>query len=102
MQQNGTADPLFKLTFVLISFILIAEIKYFNVQTLEGDKRHRSSKIICAAGEIRRKGKGDHINIKMPKGQIITIPGSKELKVGLLKAAIKKSGLTEEEFLELM
>lgn len=38
----------------------------------------------------------------MPNGQIITIPGSKELKVELLKAAIKKAGLTEEEFLKLM
>jgi len=51
--------------------------------------------------ESERKVK-NHINIKMPNGQIITIPVSKELKVGLLKAAIRKSGLTEEEFLELM
>jgi predicted RNA binding protein YcfA (HicA-like mRNA interferase family) len=69
---------------------------------LRGIKGTEAVKAFVAAGGIRRKGKGDHINIKMPNGQIITIPGSKELKVGLLKAAIKKSGLTEEEFLELM
>lgn len=69
---------------------------------LRGIKGTEAVKAFVAAGGIRRKGKGDHINIKMPNGQIITIPGSKELKVGLLKAAIKKSGLTEEEFLELL
>jgi predicted RNA binding protein YcfA (HicA-like mRNA interferase family) len=43
-------------------------------------------------------GKGNHVNIKMPNGQIITIPASKDLKIGLLKSAIKKAGLDEEEF----
>ncbi|TFH41174.1 MAG: hypothetical protein E4G94_08395 [ANME-2 cluster archaeon] len=38
----------------------------------------------------------------MQNGQIITIPGSKEIKIGLLKAAIKKAGLTEEEFIKLL
>lgn len=51
------------------------------------------------AGGQPRKGKGDHINIKMPNGQLITIPISGEVKVGLLKAAIRKTGLTEEEYL---
>ncbi len=69
---------------------------------LRGIKGAEVVKVFVKAGGIRKKGKGDHINIKMPNGQIITIPVSKELKVGLLKAAIKKSGLTEEEFLELM
>lgn len=48
------------------------------------------------------KGKGDHINIKMPNGMIVTILGSKELKIGLLKSVIKKAGLSEEEFLNLL
>jgi hypothetical protein len=38
----------------------------------------------------------------MQNGQIITIPISKELKIGLLKAAIKKAGLTDEEFIKLL
>ncbi len=38
----------------------------------------------------------------MPDGQIITIPGSCELKIGLLKAAIRKAGLTDEEFMSLL
>ena len=52
------------------------------------------------AGGIRRPGKGDHINIKMLNGQLLTIPVSGTVKIGLLKAAIKKAGLTEEEFVQ--
>jgi predicted RNA binding protein YcfA (HicA-like mRNA interferase family) len=55
------------------------------------------------AGGITRSGKGDHVNIKMPNGQIITFSGRREpIKVGLLKAMIRKAGLTEEEFIRLM
>jgi predicted RNA binding protein YcfA (HicA-like mRNA interferase family) len=56
---------------------------------------------IKAGGKVRT-GKGDHVNIKMPNGQLITIPVSGELKIGLLKAAIKKAGLNEEEFEKLL
>jgi predicted RNA binding protein YcfA (HicA-like mRNA interferase family) len=42
------------------------------------------------------------VNIKMPNGQLVTIPQQAELKIGLLKAAIRKAGLTEEEFLDLL
>lgn len=54
-----------------------------------------------AGGDVRQ-GKGDHVNIKMPNGKLITIPVPNELKIGLLKAAIKKAGLTEEEFEKLL
>ena len=54
------------------------------------------------AGGVVRLGKGDHVNIKMPNGQLITIPVKGEVKIGLLKAAIKKAGLTEEEFEKLL
>jgi hypothetical protein len=38
----------------------------------------------------------------LPNDMIITIPGKEELKVGLLKSAIFKAGLTEEQFLDLL
>ena len=57
---------------------------------------------VRAGGIKRKKGKGDHTNIKMPNGMIITIPGDGELKIGLLKSAIKRAGLTETEFLNLL
>ena len=56
---------------------------------------------VNAGGRVR-PGKGDHVNIKMPGGQLITIPVSGEVKIGLLKAAIKKAGLTEAEFEKLL
>jgi hypothetical protein len=38
----------------------------------------------------------------MPDRQLITTQVSKVLKIGLLKVAIKKAGLTEEEFERLL
>jgi len=59
-------------------------------------------KAFVRAGGFVRRGKGDHVNIKMPNGQIITIPVSRDLKIGLLKSAIKKAGLDDEEFMMLL
>jgi len=54
------------------------------------------------AGAVKKKGKGDHVNLKAPNGQLITIPSRGVVKIGLLKNAIKKAGITEEEFLNLL
>ncbi|MFZ1127808.1 type II toxin-antitoxin system HicA family toxin [Methanoregula sp.] len=56
---------------------------------------------VNAGGKVRA-GKGDHVNIKMPDGQLITIPVSGTVKIGLLKAAISKAGLSDEEFEKLL
>lgn len=56
-------------------------------------------KAFIRAGGVVRRGKGDHVNIKMPNGQLITIPASGDLKIGLLKSAIRKAGLEDEEFI---
>jgi predicted RNA binding protein YcfA (HicA-like mRNA interferase family) len=69
---------------------------------LRGVKGKDAVKAFAKAGGKNRPGKGDDVNIKMPNGQLITIPVSKELKIGLLKSAIKKAGLTEEEFEQLL
>lgn len=68
---------------------------------LRGIKGKEAVKAFIRAGGIIRPGKGDHVNIKMPNGMIITIPGRGELKVGLLKSAIRKADLNEEQFLDL-
>ena len=68
-------------------------------------KNVRGRKAIRAfekAGGVVRKGKGSHVNIKMPNGQLVTIPAAGEVKLGLLKAAVRKAGLTEEEFIDLL
>lgn len=55
------------------------------------------------AGGIVRAGKGDHINVKMPNGRIVTFSGKREpIKIGLLKAMLRKADLTEAEFLHLL
>jgi predicted RNA binding protein YcfA (HicA-like mRNA interferase family) len=69
---------------------------------LRGIKGDEAVKAFVKVGGIQRKGKGDHVNVKMPNGQLITIPIKGELKIGLLKAAIRKAGLTDEEFSDLL
>lgn len=59
-------------------------------------------KAFLKAGGTVRHGKGDHVNIKMPNGQLITIPTSGDLKIGLLKSAIRKAGLDDEKFVMLL
>jgi len=63
----------------------------------------RCSPGICQGGRgTVRAGKGHHVNIKMPDGQLITIPISGTVKIGLLKAAVRKAGLSYEEFEKLL
>jgi predicted RNA binding protein YcfA (HicA-like mRNA interferase family) len=69
---------------------------------LRGVDGEEAVKGFVKAGGVRRAGKGDHVNIKMPNGNLVTIPLHRELKIGLLKAAIRKAGLTEEQFLDLL
>jgi predicted RNA binding protein YcfA (HicA-like mRNA interferase family) len=69
---------------------------------LRGIKARKAIKAFIRAGGVLRSGKGSHVNIKMPNGMIITIPNKGDLKIGLLKSAIFKAGLTEGRFLELL
>jgi predicted RNA binding protein YcfA (HicA-like mRNA interferase family) len=69
---------------------------------LRGIRASGAIKALEKAGGIRRSGKGDHINIKMPNGRIITLRGKGEVKVGRLRDAIREAGLTVEEFLKLL
>lgn len=56
-----------------------------------------------AGGVVRRSGRGDHVNVKMPNGQIITFSGVREpIKVGLLRAMLRKAGISPAEFLRLL
>ncbi len=69
---------------------------------LRGIGGEEAVKAFVKVGGVRRAGKGDHVNIKMPNGQLVTVPLHRDLKIGLLKAAIRKAGLTEKEFLDLL
>ncbi|MGB7787794.1 type II toxin-antitoxin system HicA family toxin [Methanoregula sp.] len=70
--------------------------------SLHNSKGKDAVRAFANSGGKIRPGKGDHVNIKMPGGQLITIPVSGEVKIDLLKAAIKKAGLTDEEFEKLL
>jgi len=65
-------------------------------------KATEAIKAFQRAGGIRKSGKGDHVNVKMPNGRIITLRGKGEVKVGRLKDAIREAGLTTDEFLKLL
>ena len=53
------------------------------------------------AGGIRRGGKGDHVNIKMPNGRIVTIVDTREaVKVSIPHELNQEGGLHHEEFVE--
>ncbi len=69
---------------------------------LRGIKGEDAVRAFIRAGGVLRMGRGSHANIKMPNGMTVTVPRTGELKVGLLKAAIRRAGLTEERFSELV
>jgi predicted RNA binding protein YcfA (HicA-like mRNA interferase family) len=69
---------------------------------LRGVKASDAIKAFEKAGGIRRTGKGDHANIKMPNGRIITLRSKDEVKIGGLRDAIREAGPTIEEFLRLL
>jgi predicted RNA binding protein YcfA (HicA-like mRNA interferase family) len=71
-------------------------------QKLRGINGKDAIKEFIRAGDIERAGKGDRVNIKMPKGVIITIPDRGKLRIGFLKSVIRKAGLRDEEFLGLI
>ncbi len=58
---------------------------------------------LVKAGGVTRNGKGDHVNIKMPNGKIVTFSGMKDpIKTGLLRAMLRKAEVSEETFLRLI
>ena len=69
---------------------------------LRGVKATDAIKAFERVGGTPRTGKGDHVNIKMPNGRIITLRGKGKVKVGRLKDAIREAGLTTDEFLKLL
>lgn len=55
-----------------------------------------------AGGIVRKRHSGSHVMIKMPNGQLLSIPDHGDVKSGLLQAAIRKAGLTVDEFLSFL
>ena len=73
--------------------------------TLHNLKPDKVVKAFERAGWINKGQRGSHVKlIKQENPNILSIPvhKGKPIKIGLLKDQIKKSGLTEEEFLKLL
>jgi predicted RNA binding protein YcfA (HicA-like mRNA interferase family) len=45
---------------------------------------------------------GSHILLRKPSGQRLTVPNHRELAKGTLRALIRESGLTKEQFTALL
>ena len=69
---------------------------------LRGIKAADAIRAFERAGGEPKKGKGDHVNLKMPNGRIVTLRAVGEVKLGRLKDAIRESGLKVETFLGLL
>ena len=54
------------------------------------------------AGGERRGGRGDHVNLKLPNGRIITLRAVGDVKIGRLRDAIREAGLTVDGFSKLL
>jgi len=54
------------------------------------------------AGGVRRSGRGDHVNLKMPNGRIITLRTTGDVKIGRLKDALREAGMTSDDFTMLL
>ncbi len=70
--------------------------KFREVRALE------AIKAFIRAGGQERAGKGDHVNIKMPNGRIVTLRGVGIVRIGLLKKLIKVAGISDGEFERLL
>ena len=59
--------------------------------------------VFAKIGYYQERREGSHIILcnKMPGFSILSIPDHKELAPGLLRAQIKRAGLSVEEFLKL-
>jgi predicted RNA binding protein YcfA (HicA-like mRNA interferase family) len=73
--------------------------------TLHNLKPEKVIKAFERAGWLNKGQRGSHVKlVKQGSLNILSIPvhKGKPIKIGLLKDQIKKSGLTEEEFLKLL
>jgi predicted RNA binding protein YcfA (HicA-like mRNA interferase family) len=54
------------------------------------------------AGFMAGKPDGSHVTLKKPGHPIVVIPLHREVSPFLLRSQIKRAGLTEQQFLELL
>jgi hypothetical protein len=67
------------------------------VGTLRNVRQEEAARVFVRLGGERRRTKKNYAMITMPNGALIELP-SGILKVGLLRAQIRRAGLTVEQF----
>ena len=69
---------------------------------LNGISGRRAIKALKRAGFEVAGGEGSHVVLKKPGFPILVIPLHREVSPFLLRSQIKRAGLTEGEFLDLL
>jgi predicted RNA binding protein YcfA (HicA-like mRNA interferase family) len=69
---------------------------------LAGIHGRKAVKAFERAGFSAGRPEGSHVALKKPGYPVIVIPLHREVSPFLLRAQIKRAGLTEEQFLDLL
>ncbi|MYD94305.1 MAG: addiction module toxin, HicA family [Chloroflexi bacterium] len=70
-----------------------------RLPVISGDEFVRA---VARIGYVRDRTQGSHMILIGPAGRRLSVPRHRELRRGLLRALIRDSGLTREEFLQLL
>lgn len=69
---------------------------------LAGISGRRAVRAFERAGFVAGKPEGSHVTLKKPGYPIIVIPLHRQVSPFLLRTQIKRAGVTEQQFLELL
>jgi predicted RNA binding protein YcfA (HicA-like mRNA interferase family) len=69
---------------------------------LAGISGLHAARAFCRAGYVIVRQRGSHITLARPGFLNLTIPAHKSVSPFLLRAQIRRAGLTEEQFLALL
>ncbi len=69
---------------------------------LAGISGRKAVRAFKRAGFVAAPPEGSHVTLKKPGYPVLVIPLHREVSPFLLRAQIKRAGLTEEEFRELL
>jgi len=72
------------------------------VTRLAGISGRKAVRAFERAGFVSSRPEGSHVTLRKPGYRILVIPLHREVAPFLLRTQIKRAGLTEQEFLELV
>jgi predicted RNA binding protein YcfA (HicA-like mRNA interferase family) len=72
------------------------------VTRLAGISGRKAVRAFERAGFVAGRPEGSHVTLKKPGCSVLVIPLHREVSPFLLRSQIKRAGLTEEQFFELL